>query len=131
MLRYPFHAWYYSLYLALHLKTMITWWDCTTFIIIVIHVSCFNSLESMLDLVQHTAIHHPPDRTTLVIICILFFPLSILLSSLITSPGSCDKDLLIPIFPIHNFSEYVTGILILVTGDDNICDSSIIDRSGR
>ena len=107
---------------------MITWWDCPTFVILVFRVSCFNSLDSLMDLVQHTAIPHPPGRTTLVIIFILFFPLSILVNSLITSPGSCDQDALIPVFPIHDFSECVTGIFSLVTGDDVIGDSSLLDR---
>ena len=47
---------------------MITWWTWPTFIILVFHFSRFNSLESLLDLVQRTAIPHPPGRTTLVII---------------------------------------------------------------
>ena len=81
-----------------------------------------------MDLIQHTEISHPPDRTTLVIIFILLFSLSILVNSLLTSPGYCDLDLLIPVFTIKEFSKCVTGIIILVTGDDVIRDSSLIDR---
>ena len=106
---------------------MITWWDWPTFIIFVFRVSRLSSLESLMDLVQHTAIPHPPGRNTLVIIFILFFPLSILVNSLLTSPGSCDQDPLIPVFPIHDFSECVTGIFSLVAGDYVIPDSSPLD----
>ena len=47
---------------------MITWWTWTTLIILVFHVSCFNSLESLMDIVQHISTPHPPGRTTLVVI---------------------------------------------------------------
>ena len=66
-------------------------------------------------------------RTTLVIIFILFLPLSVLVKSLLTSPGSCDQYPLIPIFPIHKFSECVTGIISLVMGDGVIRDSIPLD----
>ena len=58
---------------------------------------------------------------------ILFLILSILENPLLTSPGSCDQYLLIPVYPIHNFSKCVTGIFSIVTGDDVIRDSCIID----
>ena len=103
---------------ALNLKTIITWWAWPNFIILVFRVSNFNSLESLLGIVQNTEIYRPPGRTTLVIIFIFFFPLSILVNSLLTSPGSCDQDPLIPIFPIQDFRKYVTGIFSLVIGDD-------------
>ena len=90
---------------AINLKTMITWWAWTTFIIIVFHVSRFNSIESLLNAVHHTAITHPPDRTTLVIIFVLFFPLSTLVNSLLTCPGSCGQEPLIPVFLICDFSK--------------------------
>ena len=106
---------------------MIHWWDWPTFIIIFFYVSCFSSLESLLNLVQNTATPHPPGRTTLVIISILFFSLSILVKSLLNSTGYCDQDPLIPVFDIHNFSECITGILSLVTGDDIIRGSILLD----
>ena len=106
---------------------MIPWWSWYTFIIIVFHISRFNSLESLKDLVQHTATPNPPGSNTLVIIFILFFTLSILVNSLHTSPGSSDQDPLILVFPIHNFIKCVTVILSIVTGDDVIHDSSILE----
>ena len=57
-----------------NLKTMITWWAWTTSIILVFHVSCFGSPDSLLGLFQYTAITHPSGRTTLVII--YYHPLS-------------------------------------------------------
>ena len=107
---------------------MITRWDWPTFFILVFHVSSFNSIESLLDLVQHTATPHPPGRTTLNIIFVLLLSLSILANSLLTSPGYCDQDPLIPVFPIHDFSECVNVIFSLVTGDDIIRESNLLDR---
>ena len=86
-------------------------------------------LESLPDLVQHTAIPHPPGRTTLVIIFIHFFPFSILLISSLTNPVSCDQDPIILVFPIHDFSKCVTGIFSLVMDEDIIYDSSILDKN--
>ena len=106
---------------------MITWLDWPSFIILVFRVSCFCFLMSLLNLFQHTAIPHKPGRNTLVVIFILFFPLSILLNSLLTSPGYCDQYPLIHVFPIHDFSEYVTGIFGLFTGDYVIRDSSLLE----
>ena len=59
---------------------------------------------------------------------ILFLILSILENPLLTSPGSCDQYLLIPVYPIHNFREFVTGIFSLVTGDAVIRDSILLDK---
>ena len=105
---------------------MITLWAWTTFLILVFCFSCFNYLETLLDLVEYKSISHPPGRTILVITFILFFPLSILVNSSFTSPCYCDQDTLIPIFNIHDFSVCVTGIFSLVTGDDVICDPCIL-----
>ena len=106
---------------------MITWWAWTISIILVFHVSNFGSLESLLDLFHHTANPLPQVRTTLVIIFILFFNFSILVKLSLNSHGYCDQDPLIPVFPIHKFSECMTGILSLVMGDDIIHDSSLLD----
>ena len=81
-----------------------------------------------MDLVQITTIPHPPCRTTLLIIFYPLFLLSILVNPLLTSPGSCTQYLLIPVYPIHNFREFVTGIFSLVTGDAVIRDSSLLDK---
>ena len=85
------------------------------------------SLESQLDLVQLTAISHPPCRTTLLIIFYPLLLLSILVNPLLTSPGSCTQDLLIPVYPIHDFSKCVTGIFSLDAGNDVIHDSCLLD----
>ena len=51
------------------------------------------SLESQLDIVQLTAIPHPPCGTTLLIIFLSsLFLLSILVNPLLTSPGSCPNN---------------------------------------
>ena len=84
---------------------MITWWDWPTYIILVFHVSRFNYLESLLDLVQHTATLHPPGRATLVIIFIHLFPFSILVISSLTSPVYHDQYPIILVFAIHDFCE--------------------------
>ena len=107
---------------------MITWWAWNTFIIIVFHVSRFSSLESLLDLVYHTAIHNPPGINTFVNIFIIFVTLLTLVNSLLTNTGYCYQDQLIPVYPIHNFREFVTGIFSLVTGDAVIRDSSLLDK---
>ena len=104
---------------------MITWWDWTTYIILVFHISHFNYIESLLDLVYPTAIIHLPGRTKL--ICIRIFPLSTLVISSLTSPVSCDNDPTILVFPIHNFRKCVTGIFSLVMGYYVIHDSGILD----
>ena len=117
--------------IAPNLKNIITWWDWPTFIILVFRVYCLSSLQSLMDLLHPTLIHHTPFRTTLVIIFILLFPLSVLVNSLLTSPGSFDQDPLIPIFLIHDFSDCVTGIISLVMGDDVIRDSIILDSGSR
>ena len=106
---------------------MINCWDCPTSIIIVFYVSCLSSLESLMDIFQHTEISHPPGSTTLVMIFILFFLLSFLVNSLLNSPGYCDQDPLIPVFPIHDFSKCMPVIFSLVTCDDVISDSSLLD----
>ena len=56
-----------------------------------------------------------------------FFLLLILVNPLLISPVSCTQDLLIPIYPIHDFSDCVTGIFSLLTSDDVIRDSCLID----
>ena len=96
-------------------------------IILVFCVSCFNSIESLLDIVQHTAIPHMTGRTTLVIIFIRFFPFSILVILSLTSPGSCDQDPIILVFSIHYFSKCLALIFILVMVYYIIRDSGIID----
>ena len=96
---------------------MNNWWACPTYIILVFSVYYFNSLESLMDLVQHTAIPNPLGRTTLVVNFIQLFPFLVLVISSLTSSGSRDQDPNIILFPIHNFSECVIGIFILVTGD--------------
>ena len=108
---------------------MITLWACPTFIILVFRFSSLNYLESLLDLVEHTGILNPLGSTTLVIIFVIFFPSSILVNSLLTSPGYCDQDPLIPVFLIHNFRNCVTGIFSIVTGDDFIRDSRLLDSA--
>ena len=80
-----------------------------------------------MDLVYHTEILHPPGRTTLVIIFIQVFPFPTRVISSLTSPGYCDQDPTILVFPINNFSKCVTWIFILVMGDYVICDSDILD----
>ena len=106
---------------------MITWCYCPTHIILVFNVSCFNYLESLLYLFQHTEIPHPPVRTTVVIIFISLFTFKFLLVSSLTSPGYCDQDSIILVFPIHDFFGFVTGIFSIVAGDYVFCDSGIID----
>ena len=49
------------------------------------------------------------------------------MNPLLTSPGSCGQDSIIPIFPIQDFSKCVTEILSLVTVDDFISDLYLID----
>ena len=105
---------------------MISWWDWPIQIILVLPVSCLNYFESLLDLVQHTAIPHPLDRTTLAIIFIHFFPFSILVISSFTSPVYRDQDSIILVFPIHDFSKCMTGIFSIFTGDYVIHDSGIL-----
>ena len=90
--------------LTLNLEKMITWWECLTYIILVSHVSCFNSIKSLMDIVRHTAIPHLPGSTTLVNIFIQFFPFSILVISSIISPVYPDQDQIIVVFIIQDFS---------------------------
>ena len=80
-----------------------------------------------MDLVYITAILHPPDRTEVFMIFIQVFPLSTLVISSLTSPGSCDHDPTILVFLIHNFRKCGTGIFILVLGDYVIHGSGILD----
>ena len=82
-----------------------------------------------MDLVQHTETPHPPGSTTLVIIFIHFFPFSIFVISSLSNHVSCNKYPIIIVFPIHDFSDFMSGIFSIVTGDDIIHDSSILDKS--
>ena len=106
---------------------MITWWDCPTYSLFYFMSILSVSLESLLDPVQHISTPHQPDRTKLLIIFIRFFPLSILVISSFTNPGSSDQGPTSLVFTIHNFSECVNGIFIFVTGDDIIHEYSILD----
>ena len=88
------------------------------------------TLEPLLALVQNTSIPHPIGRTTLIIICIHFIPFSILVISSLTNPGSREQDKIILMFLIQDFCECVTGIFSLVTSDDIIYDSGVLDKDG-
>ena len=83
------------------------------------------SIESQLDLVQLTAIPHPPYRTISLIILLLSFPFIDLGESI-----SYQSWILYPRLT-HSHSrlrECVTGIFSLVMGDDFICDSCFLDK---
>ena len=111
---------------------MVTWWAWPAFFILVLHVSCFIFLLSHICILyrsQQSPIHHAGLHYLL-----YFYPLlilSILVNTLLTSPGSFTQDSQIPVCPIHNFSKWVTGIFSLVTGDDVIRDSYLIDKGGE
>ena len=49
------------------------------------------------------------------------------MNPLLTSTESFTLDLLILVYPIYNFRNCMTGIFVLVTGDDIICDSCPLD----
>ena len=66
---------------------MITWWACPTSIVLVFHVSRLGYLESLLYIVQHTEIPHPPGRTTFVII--FYPPISLINLGKLTTYQSC------------------------------------------
>ena len=87
------------------------------------------TLESLIALVHHTATLHPLGRTPLVILRPHFIIFSILVTSLLTNPRSFDQYPIVLIFSIHNFQGCVIGIFSLVTTDDTICDSGILDNS--
>ena len=114
--------------LFFNFKTMVTWWVCPTSFTIVFHVSRFIFIlihswilsRSQKSPIRHAGIHY----------LLSFYPLfllSILVNPLLTSPVYCTQDLLIPIYPIHDFRECVTVIFSLVTSDDVIRDSCLID----
>ena len=52
---------------------------------------------------------------------------SILVISLLINPVSCDQDPILTVISIHDFHECVTGIFSIVTVDDIIRDSGILD----
>ena len=104
-------------------KTMVTWWDFPTYFTIVFHVSRFIFLLShswILSSSQQSPIQHAG-----LYYLISFYPiflLSILLNTLLISSRSCTQELIIPVYPIHDFIKCVTGIFSLVMGDDVIRD---------
>ena len=92
-------------FLLFNFKTMVTWWYWTTSFTLVFHVSCFIFLLIhiwILSSSQQSSIHHAGLHYLLSFYSL--FLLSILLNPLLTSPGSCTQDLLIPVYPIHDFS---------------------------
>ena len=56
------------------------------------------SLESLMYLVQKTATPYPPESTTLVLIFIQFFHLSVLVILSLTNPGSYNQETIILVF---------------------------------
>ena len=116
-------------FLLFNFKTMVTWWYCPTTFNLFFHVSRLIFLLSRiwrLSSSQQYPIHHAGLHYLL-----SFYPLfllSILVNPLLTSPVYFTQNLLIAFFPVHDFSKCVTGILSLVTGDDLICDSCLLDN---
>ena len=114
-------------FFALNFKTMFTWCNRPPYVFLS-SMSLVSALLShcwIFSSTQKSPIHQTGLRQLLSFI--LLFPLSILVNILLTSPGSFAQDLLILVFPIHDFSECVTGIFSLVTGDDIMRDSCILD----
>ena len=107
---------------------MVTWWDWNTSFNLVFHVYCFIFLLShswILSISQQSPINHAGLHYLLYFYPLLFS--SIFMNPWLTSPGSLYQDLLIPLCTIHNYSEWVTGIFSLVTGDDFIRDSCLLE----
>ena len=129
MLNPPFYAWYYFHPIAIYIRKL--WLLCWIGppILLLSFMSLLSiTIESLLSLVQHTSISHTLGRTTLVIIRLHFILFSILVISSLTNPGSRDQYPIVLMFYIHDFRECVTKIFSLVTSDDIISDSGIIDR---
>ena len=96
------------------------------------YYSCFSclfpvTLDSLMTLVRIRSTLLTLGRTALFIILIHIIILSILVVCLPTNPGYFYQYLIITILSIHNLSECVTGIFRLVTFDDIIRDSGILD----
>ena len=109
-------------------KIMVTWWDWNTSFILALHFSCFIFVlifSWILSSSQQSPIHHAGLHYLS-----LFYPillLSILVNPLLTSNGSCTQDLIITVYPIHDFIKCVTRIFIIVTDDYVIRDSCFLD----
>ena len=82
----------------------------------------------MLALFQHTATLLPLYRPELFLTLINIIIFSILVIVLLTNPGSCDQDPIIPVLLIHDLIECVTGISIPVTFHDIIREYGNIDK---
>ena len=113
---------------ALNFKTMGTWWARPTSFTLAFCVSCFIFFLShswILSISHQSPLHHAVLHYLL-----YFYPLfllSVLVNPWLTIPGSLSQDLLIPVFPIHNYSKSVTVIFSIVTGNDVIRESYLLD----
>ena len=102
---------------------MITWWDFPTHLKL---VYLFTFSQSWFKADSYPDNSNPPYTCKDYIIYSMSSSYY-LVHLLLTIPVSCNQDSVIPVLPIHNFIECVTGTFNRVTIHDSIQDSIILD----